>query len=56
MRFPEAPHILDAEAAEELLRFFDKYPVLKLAGFSLWTFESMTPEHPYRPSRTGAAG
>ena len=44
MRFPEAPNILDAKAAEELLRFFDKYPVLKIAGFSIWTFDSMTPE------------
>lgn len=44
MRFPEAPHILDAETAEELLRFFDKFPVLKIAGFSLWTFDEMTPD------------
>lgn len=44
MRFPDPPNILDAEAAEELLRFFDKYPVLKIAGFSLWTFDEMTPE------------
>jgi hypothetical protein len=44
MRFPDPPNILDAETAEELLRFFDKYPVLKVAGFSLWTFDEMTPE------------
>ncbi|MBM3994184.1 MAG: hypothetical protein FJ303_08525 [Planctomycetes bacterium] len=44
MQFPNAPNILDAEAAEELLRFFDKYPVLKIAGFSLWTFDEMTPD------------
>ena len=44
MRFPEAPNILDADAAEELLRFFDKYPVLKIAGFSLWTFDEITPD------------
>ena len=44
MRFPDTPTILDADAAEELLRFFDKYPVLKIAGFSLWTFDEMTPE------------
>jgi hypothetical protein len=44
MRFPDPPNILDADAAEELLRFFDQYPVLKVAGFSLWTFDSMTPD------------
>lgn len=44
MRFPEAPNILDADTAEELLAFFDRFPVLKVAGFSLWTFDSMTPE------------
>jgi hypothetical protein len=44
MRFPDPPNILDAETAEELLRFFDKYPVLKVAGFSLWTFDEMTSE------------
>lgn len=44
MRFPEPSNILDADAAKELLAFFDKYPVLKVAGFSLWTFDEMTPE------------
>lgn len=53
MRFPEAPNILDADAAEELLRFFDKYPVLKIAGFSLWTFDSMTPEAANAIARSG---
>lgn len=44
MRFPDPPNILDAETAEEILRFFDKYPVLKVAGFSLWTVDEMTAE------------
>ncbi len=44
MRFPDPPNILDAEAAEELLAFFDKFPILRIAGFSLWTFDEMTPE------------
>lgn len=42
MRYP--PNILDAQTAEELLAFFDRFPVLKVAGFSLWTFDEMTPE------------
>lgn len=42
MRFP--PNTLDADTVEELLRFFDRFPVLKIAGFSIWTFDSMTPE------------
>lgn len=44
MRFPTAPTVLDAQTAEELLAFFDRFPVLKVAGFSLWTFDEMTPE------------
>jgi hypothetical protein len=43
MQFPEAPNILDADTAEELLGFFDKHPVLKIAGFSLLTFDWLTP-------------
>jgi hypothetical protein len=44
MRFPEPQNILDADAANELLHFFDRFPVLKVTGFSLWTFEEMTPD------------
>jgi hypothetical protein len=44
VQFPEPSNILDDAAAEELLAFFDQFPVLKIAGLSLWTFDSMTPE------------
>ncbi|MFM7071513.1 MAG: hypothetical protein ACKO38_06925 [Planctomycetota bacterium] len=53
MHFPTPSNVLDAETAEELLRFFDKYPVLKIAGFSLWTFDEMTPEAAKVIARSG---
>ena len=53
MRFPAPPNILDADAAEELLAFFDKYPVLKITGFSLWTFDEMTPDAAKVIARSG---
>lgn len=51
MRYP--PNLLDADTAEELLRFFDQYPILQVAGFSLWTFDEMTPEAAKVIARSG---
>jgi len=56
MQFPDPPSTLDADTAEELLAFFDRFPVLKVAGFSLWTFEEMTPEAAKVVARSGSRG
>lgn len=38
------PNNLDTDAAGELLAFFGRCAVRKFAGFSLWTWDEMTPE------------